>query len=615
MLHGRRESVGIAAVVAPALIGPACPARPAWHDQPHFEDRSLRKTTAINRPSGAIKSVLYSGLLIGLGVAQARAQSPSARTDSLASDSIPARIDRIFARWDHVNSPGCALGVSRDGQMVYQRGYGMSNMEHAIAITPQAIFHVASISKQFTAFSILLLEQDGKLSVNDDVRKYIPELPSYGKTITIDHLLHHTSGLRDQWSLLGLADWRDDDLITEDDVLRVVTRQKELNFEPGAEYLYSNTGYTLLAVIVKRVSGKSLRDFADERIFQPLGMTSTHFHDDHTMIVPGRTQAYEPRKGGGWRISIPVFDTYGATSLFTTVGDLLKWERNFADAKVGGPALITKFTTTGTLVDGMPISYARGVVVGKYRGLATVGHSGADAGYRADVVRFPDQRLAIAALCNLANINPSQLTRQVAAVYLGGEMLPDSAGAAPKAIAISAGKLSSYAGAYLNPRTDEVWRFRVRGDTLIMQSGGGVPLTPVGADRFVGPGGAELTFTGQRDDTRRLQVVIEGERARVMERLAPFTPAARGLEPYAGRYYSGEINTAYDLVVRGDTLIAVSRRGAEYPLEPLSADVFQGRGMGTLRFERDARNRVAAIRVSTGRVRRLKFAKIAAAGG
>jgi CubicO group peptidase (beta-lactamase class C family) len=557
----------------------------------------------------------YSASSISIPSASARAQSPASRADSLAPDSVPQRIDRIFARWDHVNSPGCALGVSRDGKMVYQRGYGMSNLEHAIAITPPSIFHVASISKQFTAFSILLLEQDGKLSVNDDVRKYIPELPSYGKTITIDHLLHHTSGLRDQWDLLGLADWREDDLITEDDVLRVVTRQKELNFDPGDEYLYSNTGFTLLAVIVKRVSGKSLREFADERIFRPLGMASTHFHDDHTMIVPGRTQAYEPRRGGGWRISIPVFDTYGATSLFTTVGDLLKWEHNFADAKVGGKALIAELTTTGKLNDGTPISYARGVVVGKYRGLSTVGHSGADAGYRADVVRFPDQHLAVAALCNLANINPSQLTRRVAEVYLGDQMLPDSAGKAPKAIAVSAADLARYAGAYWNPHTEEVQRFQVRRDTLIVQAGGGVPLTPVGTDRFVGPGGQEIEFTGRSGGAERLRVAAPGDRPRVLERLVPFEPAAAALRPYAGRYYSEEINTAYDLIVRGDTLIAVSRRGAEYPLEPLSRDVFRSRGMGTVRFERDGKQRVTDLRISTGRVRRLKFVRTGAAAG
>ena len=570
----------------------------------------MRNTTFASCRSGAIASVVYASALLFLALAPAGGQAPGAAADSLVADSVPARVDRIFARWDHVNSPGCALGVSRNGEMVYQRGYGMSNLEHAIAITPLSIFHVASISKQFTAFSILLLEEDGKLSVNDDVRKYLPELPSYGKTITIDHLLHHTSGLRDQWDLLGLADWREDDLITEDDVLRVVTRQKELNFDPGDEYLYSNTGFTLLAVIVKRVSGKSLRDFADERIFRPLGMTSTHFHDDHTMIVPGRTQAYQPRKSGGWQISIPVFDTDGATSLFTTVGDLLKWERNFADAKVGGPAAIAKLTTTGVLNDGSPISYARGVVVDSYRGLATVGHSGADAGYRADVVRFPHQGLAVTALCNLANINPSQLTRQVAEVYLGGEMSPESAAVSSRAIAVSAGQLARYAGAYWSPRSEEVRRFEVRGDTLIMVGGSGVPLTPVGADRFVGPGAQEYQFTGQPDARRQLRIVAPGQRPRVLERLEMFDPSAKQLAPYVGRYFSDEINTAYDLVVRGDTLVALSRRGAEYPLQPLSADVFQSRGIGTVRFERDGKKRVTAMRVTTGRVRRLKFARM-----
>jgi CubicO group peptidase (beta-lactamase class C family) len=554
--------------------------------------------------------LIVVGLAVGAsGAIPAGAQS--SRAAAAAADSTPARVDSIFARWDHVNSPGCAVGVSRNGEMVYERGYGMSNMEYAIAITPKSIFHVASISKQFTAFSILLLEQDGKLSTTDDVRKYIPELPSYGKTITIDHLLHHTSGLRDQWDLLGLSDWRDDDLITEEDVMRVVPRQKELNFEPGDEYLYSNTGFTLLAVIVKRVSGKSLRDFADERIFKPLGMTSTHFHDDHTMIVPNRTQAYQPRRGGGWAISIPVFDTYGATSLFTTVGDLLKWEHNFADAKVGGQALITKFTTPGKLNDGTPITYARGVVVDKYRGLLTVGHSGADAGYRADVVRFPDQHLAVAALCNLANINPSQLTRQVAAVYLGGQMSPDDTGAGARPVAVAQGELARYAGAYWSPRSEEVRRFEARGDTLFIRGGAGIALTPVGDGRFVGPGRQVYRFGVQANAVKELSIEADGQKPRTFDHLVAFAPNAKQLASYAGRYYSDEITTAYDLVVRGDTLVAVSRRGAEYPLQPLSADIFQSRWFGTVRFERDGKKRITDMRISTGRTRRLKFDRVA----
>ena len=272
----------------------------------------------------------------------AQARGPS-------SDTTTRAVDRVFAAWQSTDGPGCALGVSRNGRAVYEHGYGMANLETGTPITPSSIFHVASVSKQFTAAAIMLLARDGKLSLDDDVRKYIPELPDYGVRITIRHLLTHTSGLRDQWNLLALARGRfEEDRITEADVMDIVPRQKALNFTPGAEYLYSNTGYTLAAVIVKRVSGKSLREFADERIFRPLGMTSTHFHDDYTMLVPGRTSAYASR-GSGWRVSIPNYDTYGATSLFTTVGDLLKWEANFDAPVVGDRALLDQMQTSGRL--------------------------------------------------------------------------------------------------------------------------------------------------------------------------------------------------------------------------------------------------------------------------
>lgn len=535
----------------------------------------------------------------------------SAQRATAPHDSTAARIDSIFARWDHVNSPGCALGVSRGGRMVYERGYGMANLEQAIAITPQSIFHVASISKQFTATAILLLARDGKLSLDDDVRKYVPELPTYGKTITIDHLLHHTSGLRDQWDLLGLSDWREDDVITQEDVMRVVTRQRSLNFEPGEEYLYSNTGYTLLAVIAERVSGQSLQDFLHSHVFEPLGMTRTHVHDDHTMIVPGRTQAYRPRKGGGWRISIPVFDTYGATSLFTTVGDLLKWEQNFADATVGGSELIRTFTTPGRLNDGSPITYARGVVVTRYRGLETVGHSGADAGYRADVVRFPQQDLAVAALCNLANISPSVLTRRVAEVYLEGSMTPEKPSIAARAAPAGSREVARYAGVYWNPHTELIRRFEARHDTLIAVFGSGIPLQQIGDGRFAGPGAQEYEFVAQPGGTLALRIPAEGEgqRAQLFERLEPFAPGAKELAEYAGRFYSGEITTAYDLVVRGDSLIALSRRGSEHLLQPAGPDLFRGDGLGTVRFVRNDGN-IAALLISTGRMRRLRFDRV-----
>jgi CubicO group peptidase (beta-lactamase class C family) len=249
---------------------------------------------------------------------------------------LNSRADKLFAAYDKPDSPGCALAVIKDGTVLHKRGFGRANLETDAPITPGTVFHVASVSKQFTAFAILLLAKDGKLSLDDDVRKHIPELADFGKTVTIRHLIHHTSGLRDQWRLLKMAGWRMEDVITERDILDLVFRQKELNFAPGAEYLYSNTGYTLLAVIVARVSKQSFREFTQERIFKPLAMTSTHFHDDHRQIVKNRAYSYRPARRGAEFELVPLqYANVGATSLFTTVEDLTKWDRNFYDAKVG----------------------------------------------------------------------------------------------------------------------------------------------------------------------------------------------------------------------------------------------------------------------------------------
>src|SRR5271170_5968799 len=311
-------------------------------------------------------------------------------------------VDHIFEQWNKPTSPGCALSVIKDGHIIYKRGYGMADLDHDIPITPETVFHVASISKQFTAAAIILLVQEGKISPDDDVRKYITELPDFGVPITIRQLIHHTSGLRDQWSLLGLAGWRYSlDLITDEDVLDVISRQKELNFMPGAEYVYCNTGFTFLAQIVKRVSGESLREFTVKRIFQPLGMKSTHFRDDHAEIVKHIAYGYVDGEGGAnYRLSVTNFDTVGATSLLTTVEDLAHWDENFYHPKVGGTAFLKQQLEDGKLNSGKLIHYAFGLSLGKYRGLPTVGHGGADAGYRADFLRFPEQHFAVACLCN-----------------------------------------------------------------------------------------------------------------------------------------------------------------------------------------------------------------------
>ncbi len=368
-----------------------------------------------------MRHILVAAVILFSFGALASAQTPS--PGSLPQDGVTARVDRIFQKWNRTDSPGCALSVMRDGHIIYEHGYGMADLDHDVTITPSTVFHVASMSKQFTAASIVLLAQQGKLSLDDDVRKYIPELPNFGTPITIRNLIHHTSGLRDQWALLELAGWRYSlDLITDDDVMSVVTRQKELNFRPGDKYVYSNTGYTLLGLIVKRVSGVSLREFTTENIFEPLAMKSSHFRDDHAEIVKNNAYGYEAEKNGGFRLSITNFDTVGPTSLHTTVEDLALWDENFYHPRVGGPDFTSQMVERGKLNNGEQIEYAFGLVIGKYNGLPTVEHGGADAGYRSAMTRFPEQHFSTAVLCNSSDTFPVLLAQKVADIYLAPEM-------------------------------------------------------------------------------------------------------------------------------------------------------------------------------------------------
>ena len=532
----------------------------------------------------------------------------TAHTQQLTTTEI-ARVDSVFANLSNTSGPGCALGVSRDGNLVYAKGYGMANLETGTAITPASIFHVASISKQFAAFAVALLAEDGKLSLDDDIRKHLPEIPAYGRTITIRQLIHHTSGLRDQWSLLGMADWRSDDLITEGDVLAIVSRQKELNFQPGDEYIYSNTGYTLLAVIVKRVSGKSLREFSDERIFQPLGMTNTHFHDDHTMVVPGRTSAYNPRPGGGWMVSIPVFDTYGATSLFTTVADLLKWEQNFADAKVGSRALLEKAQQPTTLSSGRPHNYGYGLSIETYRGMRAVGHGGADAGYRSDVIRFPDAGLAIDVLCNAANSGPGALSRRVADVLLEKQLAPAPprpASGAP-APTVTAEQAARLAGVYRRQGVDESYEFVAKDGKLTMMPFN-ITLRAFTSDSFgLDGGGPSFLAEGPAGPAPLVKAWLGGAPI-VLDRMPKFAPTTAELDAFTGTYYSEELDVRYT-VTRKDSVLSINlRRRGKLDLRPSFPDAFSVPGLGTVRFIRE-KGKVTSFRVTQNRVRNVLFRK------
>lgn len=524
-------------------------------------------------------------------------------------DSMRARVDGVFARWDHTDSPGCALGISQDGKPVYLHGYGMSDLQHAIAITPGSIFHVASISKEFAAYAIALLAEDGRLRLDDDVRQYVPEIPDYGHRITIRNLIHHTSGLRDQWQLLGYAGWREDDLITEDDVLAILARQRGVNFTPGDEWLYSNTGYTLLAVIVKRVSGQSLRDFAQARIFAPLGMRDTHFHDDHTMIVPGRTSAYQPRDGGGWKISIPVFDTYGATSLFTTAGDLLTWMANLDHPIVGTPAMVKAAQTSAVLNDGTPTGYGYGLTVGAYRGLTAIGHGGADAGYRAQVERYPERGIAIAVACNASIAAPNVLLRKVADVLIGTSAPPPTLSIDTVARSVPLITRQRWAGLYRDTISQQVIRVRLTSDTLRLQDGRTLTATSDSSAR-IGSGGSALVFHSTAGVVTSAEQVPRSTRPLVFRREAPFAPDRAALATFAGTYESDELDVRYVLATTDSGLVLRQRKLGELKLEPTARDAFAIDDGIFLQFSRDRSRTVSGFTLTDGRMRGVRFERV-----
>ena len=345
------------------------------------------------------------------------ATGSTGRAQRASGDSVSRWVDSIFAPVSSRQGPGCAVGVAQNGGLTFSRGYGMADLEHDTPITPDTRFYLASLSKQFTAMSIVLLAQDHRLSLDDSLRKWVPEVPNFGATITLRQLLHHTSGLRDYFTLLAVSGWPSDGQLTERQLLALVARQKSLNFQPGDEFLYSNTGYALLAIVVKRASGQSLRDFAEARIFKPLGMTHTVFRDDHTTLIPQRALGYQAA-ASGFRLSQPQFDVVGDGGAYSTVEDLAKWDENFTTGRVGGKSGILEMERAGQLNDGQPISYALGLTIGELHGLKTYSHGGAYGGYRTELLRIPQKRLSVITLCNTASAS-STLAEQVSRVFLG----------------------------------------------------------------------------------------------------------------------------------------------------------------------------------------------------
>ncbi len=531
------------------------------------------------------------------------------------TESLAQGVDAVFSPFARPGSPGCSVAVVRDGGIVYEKGYGLASLENGVPIDPKrTVFDIGSTSKQFTAASILLLAHDGKLSLDDDIHKYVPELPDYGTPVTLRHLLHHTSGIRDYINLMVMGDFTVEDYTTDADALTVLARQKKLDFPPGSEHSYSNSGYFLLSLVVKRVSGKSLRDFAQERIFTPLGMADTQYLNDHTAVVPHRATGYGPHPDGGFGVQMSNWEQTGDGGVHTTVEDLAKWDRNFYDPKVGGPWLIEQLQTTGKLNDGEPISYARGLLVDSYRGLRRVSHGGSWAGYRAELMRFPDQKFSVITLCNLATANPSALAQQVASLYLADQLAPvPETAAAPNATSAPPMDPARYTGLYWSPVEDLVRRIAARnGKLFYVRSNSESELRFLGNDRFemMDAVGTEVSFPPATPGApRRMQLSSGAGKPLVfVEEQPPAALQPGDLAAYAGTYTSAELDTFWILKVEGGRLVLHPKRGEVTPLEPAFADAFNG-PVGPVRFQRDAGKKVTGFLVGVGRARDLRFTK------
>ena len=520
------------------------------------------------------------------------------------------QVDAIFAEWDRPDSAGCALGVIQGGELVYARGYGSANLDLGVPLSSASVLHVASVSKEFTAIATGMLARQGKLSLEDDIRKYVPEMPDLGHTITLSHLIHHTSGLRDQYGLFRLAGWRDEDVQTFDDVLDFAFRHRRLNFEPGSEYAYCNTSYTLLALTVERVSGQKYREFVREQIFEPLGMTHSHFHDDITEIVPNRASGYAPKEGGGFKVADSTVSAVGAICVYTTVEDLACWVRNFQTRQVAADVLDEAFMP-GQVSDGTSQSYGFGLQLGSYRGLKTISHGGVDSGYRAEMCWFPEVDFGVVILANLSSIKPGALARKVADLYLGERLSSVELLDAP-AIEVPEADLEALAGLYRDERRFVTRRVSLNEGKLTVD---GLfeehpTLEPFGNGRFrLGTPPSEVQILPNATGTLEYHEIFPDGKRNTFVRMPAATPTADVLASYAGSYYSPELGVSYTLLVRDGKLIKRQRKIEDRELTPTIDDAFSA-GTGDIVFNRDGHGDVNSFELFTERIRYLRFERM-----
>ena len=519
-----------------------------------------------------------------------------------ASPEVAAKIDRLFARWDHPDTPGVIVAVAISGETIFSRGYGMANLDYGVALTPETVTESGSVAKQFTASAVVLLAQRGRLSLEDPVRKYLPELPSViADRITVRMLLNHTSGLRDIHGLFDLIGRPSYTAMHQNaEVLRVMSRQRQLNFAPGAEYLYCNTAYVLASIIVERVSGQSFGAFCKENIFAPHGMTHTRWREDFAAIVPGRASGYEAKPSGGYRIDLPYSDIIGNGGLLFTAGDLLKWNASLDETTGEWGAVAQALQTPSRLNDGRVIEYCLGLEVDQYAGLKEVAHGGSTAGYRTYLARFPERHLSFALLSNAEEFNPGPVAHALTRIVLG---LPQPAPLSR--VPVSAEALAGFTGLYHSAQTDDLMLLTAKNGKLYVATD---ELIPTAEGKFEHPASHTAFVFSGTPVSGLIMAAPNGIVTYALVNAAAPSPAE--LAAYAGTYHSDELDVADTVTVKDGQLWVERWPGSPAAAQPTFVDGFRFSPQWHATFTRDATGAITGYEMTNGRCRRVRFTRI-----
>ncbi len=534
-----------------------------------------------------------------------------------AGQPAAADLDAVFAEWDRDDSPGCAAGALRNGEFVFRGAYGMANLDHGVPLTPDSMFRMASVSKQFTVAAVLVAEDQGLLTLDDPLRNHFPDLPDWADPVRIRHLVHHTSGIRDYLVVMSLRGFGDDAHYTDTDVLRALRQLERLNFDPGTEYLYSNSGYWLLAELIPRVSGLTLRQFAGEHLLAPVGMRNSRFHDRYRELVPGRATGYRPlpeADGGGFEVDATTLEMVGDGGLMTSVNELAHWERMFLDPAALGPGLLRRLLEPGRFADGSVQDYAGGLSLGAYRGLPTVSHGGSWVGFRTYALRFPDQAFAVFVLCNSASADPGALSRRVADLFLAGEMAPprdpDRAG--------TGRELPIRPGRFWEAASASIASIERKDAGLVLVRGGGETALSVVEGELSGFAGDTRLRLGPRPDGFVLRQPGQRDFRYVRVEAYPreaAEPALADMVELAGTYRCRELDVTYEVRLDarpGLTLVGVNGERALDPVfeDPEGPSPVYAWDRGTVRFLPDpAAARARGFELSAGRARGFLFVR------